>query len=120
MDFVLISAPGLTLHSPCAGGLSVLSSLVLQLEYYMVTGLDVWDLLVGLRSHLTGGLEAVCETLADTFHRQPGPVQQYYYVRHMAIKTSLYRSGGRTAIVGLFELCVHLISNHKLRILLAA
>ena len=75
----------------------MLSSLVLQLEYYMVTGLDVWDLLVGLRSHLTGGLEAVCETLADTFHRQPGPVQQYYYVRHMAIKTSLYRSDRFTA-----------------------
>ncbi|XP_043215898.1 mediator of RNA polymerase II transcription subunit 16-like [Amphibalanus amphitrite] len=80
------------------GGLSVVSSLVLQLEYYMVTGLDVWDLLVGLRFHLSGGLESVCETLADTFHRQPGPVQQYYYVRHMAIKTSLYRllpSGSR-------------------------
>ena len=70
----------------------MVSSLVLQLEYYMVTGLDVWDLLVGLRPHLAGGLETVCETLADTFHRQPGPVQQYYYVRHMAIKTSLYRS----------------------------
>ncbi|XP_037090872.1 mediator of RNA polymerase II transcription subunit 16-like [Pollicipes pollicipes] len=72
------------------GGLSVPSSLVLQLEYYMVTGRDVWDLLLGLRAHL-GSLEAVCETLADTFHRQPGPVQQFYYVRHMAIKTSLYR-----------------------------
>ena len=92
----------------------MLSSLVLQLEYYMVTGLDVWDLLVGLRSHLTGGLEAVCETLADTFHRQPGPVQQYYYVRHMAIKTSLYRSDRFTAVVGHFEPCVLFILIHQL------
>lgn len=58
------------------------------LEYCLVTGLDWLDLLLVLRP---GMLDAVCDRLTESFNRQNTPIQQYFYVQFLCIKTSLYR-----------------------------
>ncbi|XP_020707850.2 mediator of RNA polymerase II transcription subunit 16 isoform X1 [Athalia rosae] len=59
-----------------------------MLEYCLVTGLDCLDLLLCLRSSM---IETLCERLDISYNRQPAPIQQYYYVQFLCIKTCLFR-----------------------------
>ncbi|XP_047102177.1 mediator of RNA polymerase II transcription subunit 16 isoform X1 [Schistocerca piceifrons] len=58
------------------------------LEYCMMTGFDWWDVLVSLRPEI---IDAVCERFSENFNRQSAPIQQFYYIKQLNIKTSLYR-----------------------------
>lgn len=58
------------------------------LEYCITTGFDWLDLLLCLK---TSSIDAICDRLSDIFNRQPACVQQYHYVQHLCVKTSLYR-----------------------------
>ncbi|XP_017783710.1 PREDICTED: mediator of RNA polymerase II transcription subunit 16 isoform X2 [Nicrophorus vespilloides] len=59
-----------------------------MLEYCLMTGLDWLDLLLVLRS---GMLDPLCDRFTESFNRQPSSIQQYYYIKYMCIKASLYR-----------------------------
>uniref|UniRef100_A0A6M2DDA2 Mediator of RNA polymerase II transcription subunit 16 n=1 Tax=Xenopsylla cheopis TaxID=163159 RepID=A0A6M2DDA2_XENCH len=58
------------------------------LEYCLTTGFDWLDLLLCIK---TSSIDAICDRLSDIFNRQPACVQQFHYVQHLCMKTSLYR-----------------------------
>ncbi|XP_060526788.1 mediator of RNA polymerase II transcription subunit 16 isoform X2 [Cylas formicarius] len=58
------------------------------LEYCLICGLDCLDLLLIVRPSM---LEAISERLIESFNRQTAPVQQFFYLQYLCIKTSLYR-----------------------------
>ena len=61
---------------------------VLALEYCLLTGVDYWDILVGLRSTM---LDSLCERLNENFNQQNSGVQQMLQYRLLNIKLSIYR-----------------------------
>lgn len=73
-----VSGPSISLVYACT-----------MLEYCLVTGLDCLDLLLCLRPSM---IETLCERLDISYNRQPAPIQQYYYVQFLCIKTCLLRS----------------------------
>lgn len=58
------------------------------LEYCLVTGLDWWDALISFRPSM---IETICDRFTESYNRQPTAVQQFHYIKHLNIKTSLYR-----------------------------
>ncbi|KAL1502214.1 hypothetical protein ABEB36_007389 [Hypothenemus hampei] len=58
------------------------------LEYCLIGGYDWLDLMLVLRPNM---IDPVCDRLTESFNRQPGFVQQFFYVQLICIKTSLYR-----------------------------
>ncbi|KAH1006724.1 mediator of RNA polymerase II transcription subunit 16 [Dendroctonus ponderosae] len=58
------------------------------LEYCLIGGFDWLDLMLVLRPSM---IEAVCDRLTESFNRQPGFVQQFFYIQLLCIKVSLYR-----------------------------
>jgi len=70
------------------GGPYSVSYIVTLLEYCLVSGRDFWDLAIATKPNR---VEAVCEKLGENFSCQPRGLQQYYFARFMAIKSSLYR-----------------------------
>ncbi|XP_066249604.1 mediator of RNA polymerase II transcription subunit 16 [Euwallacea similis] len=58
------------------------------LEYCLIGGFDWLDVMLVLRPNM---IEAVCDRLTESFNRQPGFVQQFFYVQLLCMKTSLYR-----------------------------
>lgn len=61
---------------------------VALLEYCLITGIDWWDILLGLRAPL---IEQVCDKLTENFNRQSPGLQQYLFSRFITLKMSLYR-----------------------------
>lgn len=70
------------------GGPVSISYAVALLEYCLITGVDWWDTLLGLRAPM---IEQVCEKLNDSVNRQPPSLQQYLFSRFITLKMSLYR-----------------------------
>lgn len=62
--------------------------LVSLLEYCLVSGNDALDIFLQVKPAL---LDGVVDRLTENFTRQPPPVQQYYYVSFLTMKTNLYR-----------------------------
>lgn len=58
------------------------------LEYCIVTGYDYIDIMLNIKVQF---LESLIDRLTENFNRQPSPVQQYYYVNFLTMKTNLYR-----------------------------
>lgn len=75
-----------TLHR--SGGPMSPNYIVTLLEYCLITGIDWWDVLLGVRSAL---IEPVCERLSYTFSQQPQSLQVFWHNKFMALKCSLYR-----------------------------
>lgn len=69
---------------------SMMSTLyiVSLLEYCLVSGNDALDIFLHVKPAL---LDGVVDRLTENFTRQPPPVQQFYYVNFLTMKTNLYR-----------------------------
>ncbi|XP_046480367.1 mediator of RNA polymerase II transcription subunit 16 isoform X1 [Neodiprion pinetum] len=89
---LLDGGPSMTLGYACT-----------MLEYCLVTGLDCLDLLLCLRSSM---IETLCERLDLSYNRQLAPIQQFYYVQFLCIKTCLFRmlSAGQSKAADLSSL----------------
>ncbi|XP_065573042.1 mediator of RNA polymerase II transcription subunit 16-like isoform X2 [Artemia franciscana] len=61
---------------------------VLMLEYCLVSGINSWDILPGLKA---GIVDAVCEKLWENYSLQPQHVQQFHYSRLLTLTLCLYR-----------------------------
>uniref|UniRef100_T1IRP9 Mediator of RNA polymerase II transcription subunit 16 n=1 Tax=Strigamia maritima TaxID=126957 RepID=T1IRP9_STRMM len=70
------------------GGPVSVSYAVALFEYCLITGIDWWDILLGLRAQF---IDQVCEKLTDSFNRQLPSQQQYLFFRFLTLKMSLYR-----------------------------
>lgn len=92
-----------------------MSYTVTLLEYCLVTGVDWWDVLLGLRpgtlmfeklivvvlclmlsspillNKFLGMIESICDKMTDVFSRQPPARQQVFLNRFLSIKMTMYR-----------------------------
>lgn len=75
-------------HQDTTGGQMTVSYIVSLLEYCLVAGYDAIDVHLLVRPQL---LDGIVDRLTENFTRQPPPVQQYYYVNFLTMKTNLYR-----------------------------
>lgn len=75
-------------HQDTSGSSMTISYLVSLLEYCLVSGYDALDVFLQVKSPW---LDSVVDRLTENFTRQPPPVQQYYYVNFLTMKTNLYR-----------------------------
>jgi mediator of RNA polymerase II transcription subunit 16 len=66
-----------------------LSSVLLMLEYCLLTGYDCWDILIGLKGN---NFETLYEQLHSGFMKQAVPVQQRLLMRLHEVKGLMYRS----------------------------
>ena len=60
----------------------------MALEYCLLTGVDSWDVLLGLKQSL---LDPLCERFNENFLHQTVGLQQLLQFRMSNIKLSLYR-----------------------------
>lgn len=60
----------------------------MTLEYCLITGIDYWDILIGLRSTM---LESLCERLTESFNQQSIGLQQLLQYRLLNIKLAIFR-----------------------------
>ncbi|KAL3879120.1 hypothetical protein ACJMK2_031431 [Sinanodonta woodiana] len=65
------------------------SSIVLLLEYTMVTGRDFWDVLLAVRQ---GMIMSVSQSLTDNFQKQTHNIQEYIFMRLLSLKVALFGS----------------------------
>ncbi|XP_046633144.1 mediator of RNA polymerase II transcription subunit 16-like [Daphnia pulicaria] len=63
---------------------------LMSLEYCLLTGIDYWDVLIGLRSTM---LDSLCERLTDSFNQQSIGLQQLLQYRLLNIKLAIFRLG---------------------------
>lgn len=75
-------------HQDTTGCQATISYVVSLLEYCLVAGYDALDIFLTLK---TQHLDSIVDRLTENFTRQPSPVQQYYYVNFLTMKTNLYR-----------------------------
>lgn len=75
-------------HQDTTGCQATISYIVSLLEYCLVAGYDALDIFLTVR---TQHLDNIVDRLTENFTRQPSPVQQYYYVNFLTMKTNLYR-----------------------------
>lgn len=75
-------------HQDTSGTAMTVTYLVSLLEYCLVSGHDALDVCLHIKP---AWLDAVVDRLTENFTRQPPPVQQYYYVNFLTMKTNLYR-----------------------------
>lgn len=75
-------------HQETTGCQATISYIVSLLEYCLVAGYDALDIFLTVR---TQHLDSIVDRLTENFTRQPSPVQQYYYVNFLTMKTNLYR-----------------------------
>lgn len=61
---------------------------VMALEYCLLTGVDYWDILIGLRSTM---LDSLCERLNENFNQQSSAIQQMLQYKLLNIKLAIYR-----------------------------
>uniref|UniRef100_A0A1B0CL25 Mediator of RNA polymerase II transcription subunit 16 n=1 Tax=Lutzomyia longipalpis TaxID=7200 RepID=A0A1B0CL25_LUTLO len=67
---------------------STIQHTVSLLEYCIVAGYDYLDILLAIRSST---IDNIVERLSENFNRQVNPIQQFYYVNFLTMKTNLYR-----------------------------
>jgi len=70
------------------GGPYSVQFIVPWLEFCIFSGNDWWDLAIATKP---SRIETVCDKLSENFSAQPHGLQQYYFSRYMAVKSSLYR-----------------------------
>lgn len=75
-------------HQDTTGGQMTVSYIVSLLEYCLVAGYDAIDVHLLVRPQL---LDGIVDRLTENFQRQPPPVQQFYYVNFLTMKSNLYR-----------------------------
>lgn len=75
-------------HHDMTGSVLTTMYIVSLLEYCLVSGTDALDIFMHVKPAL---LDGVVDRLTENFTRQPPPVQQYYYVNFLTMKTNLYR-----------------------------
>lgn len=75
-------------HQDTSGNVMTTLYLVSLLEYCLVSGIDALDIFLHVKPAL---LDGVVDRLTENFTRQAPPVQQYYYVNFLTMKTNLYR-----------------------------
>lgn len=63
-------------------------SLILLLEFALVSGLDWWDLLVTTQH---SSILTLTDRLADTFHQHSAPLTQHLHTSFLVLKTSMLR-----------------------------
>ncbi len=61
---------------------------VMALEYCLMSGIDYWDILIGLRSTM---LDSLCERLSNSFNQQSTGLQQLLQYRLLNMKLAIYR-----------------------------
>lgn len=86
-------------HQDLSSCQSTVSYVVSLLEYCMVAGFDALDIFLTIKNQ---NLDAIIDRLTENFQRQPSPVQQYYYVAFLTMKTNLYRCVGNELALKLF------------------
>lgn len=59
------------------------------MEYCLMTGIDAWDVVLGLKSH---SIEPTCELLTTAFNRQSQALQAKNFTRFHELKGFLYRA----------------------------
>ncbi|XP_057376499.1 mediator of RNA polymerase II transcription subunit 16-like [Daphnia carinata] len=72
------------------GGPVTIPYALMALEYCLITGIDYWDVLIGLRSTM---LDSLCERLTDCFNQQSIGLQQLSQYRLHNIKLAIFRLG---------------------------
>ncbi len=70
------------------GGPHVPLSLQTMLEYCLVSGLDWWDVTICMKQ---SQIEEVAKRLEEDFKKQSAGKQDYYFLRHTSMKSSIYR-----------------------------
>jgi len=71
-----------------AGGPVSIPYAVMILEYCLLTGIDYWDILIGLRANM---LDSICERLSENFNQQSAGVQQLLHYRLLNMKMAIFR-----------------------------
>ncbi|XP_052794233.1 mediator of RNA polymerase II transcription subunit 16-like [Mya arenaria] len=87
------------------------SSVVLLLEYAMVTGQDWWDVFLSVRQ---GMIMNISQTLTDNFNKQVHTMQDYVFMRLLSMKMGLfcsYSAGHQKAVDFHTQLVLHSIGN---------
>lgn len=87
------------------------SSVVLLLEYAMVSGLDWWDIFLSVRQ---GMIMNVCQSLTDNFSKQTLNMQEYVFMPLLSMKMGLfssYSAGHQKAVDYHTRLVLHAIGN---------
>jgi mediator of RNA polymerase II transcription subunit 16 len=72
----------------CVGVPVTIPYALMSLEYCLLTGIDYWDVLIGLRSTM---LDSLCERLTDSFNQQSIGLQQLLQYRLLNIKLAIFR-----------------------------
>ncbi|XP_060557582.1 mediator of RNA polymerase II transcription subunit 16-like [Ruditapes philippinarum] len=88
------------------------SSIVLLLEYAMVTGQDWWDVFLAVRQ---GMIMSICQTLTDNFGKQVHTMQDYVFIRLLSMKMGLYScysAGHQKAVDYHTQLVLYSIGNY--------
>lgn len=65
-----------------------MSHALMALEYCLNTGVDFWDILIGLRSSM---IEPLSERLTEAFYQQSNGLQQLLHQRVICMKLSMLR-----------------------------
>jgi hypothetical protein len=73
----------------CQGGPYTIDGLASLLEYCLASGIDFWD--VSLCLAKIGQVDHLCERLNEVFQMQPTNIKDFYFVRFMAIRSSLLK-----------------------------
>lgn len=60
----------------------------MALEYCLTTGIDHWDILIGLRPAM---LDSICERLTENFNQQSPGLQQLLHYRLLTTKMAIFR-----------------------------
>lgn len=87
------------------------SSIVLLLEYAMVTGQDWWDIFLAVRQ---GMIQNICQSLTDSFNKQVHTMQDYVFMRLLSMKMGLfsgYSAGHQKAVDFHTQLVLYSIGN---------
>ncbi|KAK3856546.1 hypothetical protein Pcinc_037139 [Petrolisthes cinctipes] len=78
----------ITLVRPADVGPQWAISLILLLEFALVSGLDWWDLLVTTQH---SSILTLTDRLSDTFHQHSAPLTQHLHTSFLVLKTSMLR-----------------------------
>jgi len=70
------------------GGPITIPYAVMALEYCLTTGIDHWDILIGLRPAM---LDSICERLTENFNQQSPGLQQLLHYRLLTTKMAIFR-----------------------------
>ncbi|XP_052281871.1 mediator of RNA polymerase II transcription subunit 16-like [Dreissena polymorpha] len=87
------------------------TSVVLLLEYAMITGQDWWDVFLAVRQGMTMN---ICQMLTDNFNKQVHVMQDYVFMRLLSMRMGLfciYSPGHQKAVDFHTQLVLHSIAN---------